>query len=413
MRDKSNLWWRLALLNLAIAAAMGLLLRLMFLVELPITFRAWLHGHSHGAMLGWLFPAFLILGLGTLELSPAFHRKALILFALNQLATLGMFIAFPYQGYGPISIAFSTLQVLVSYAFIIISWHPLGRQEGPAGAWWKVALAFLGLSTMGLWTLAAVQAGSFRLPELMVLGTQFFLHFQFNGWFLIAAAALLLQVYVRPGAHLPGATRLLWLVAFSAILTFALTMVWVERAAWIYVLNAFGVLLQLGTAVYGFIILRRGRGAFLPIQNPLAYKLLVFAGLAFACKVLIQSLVAIPPIAIISFTLRNFVIGFIHLIMLGILTQTIWSVAIEKKWLTGSSPSLRLSIYTFAFGVFSTELLLFGQGAMFWAGWGKLPGYYTTIYALSGTLLLGIIGVNITAWRKPERSTPPNNCDLP
>ena len=54
-------WFLLSLMFLTLAATIGALLRLIFVVELPwLVFKPWLHAHSHVAMLGWLFPALLI-----------------------------------------------------------------------------------------------------------------------------------------------------------------------------------------------------------------------------------------------------------------------------------------------------------------------------------------------------------------
>ncbi len=400
-----RLWWRLALVNLVVAAALGVTLRLVYLVELPITFRAWLHGHSHGAMLGWLFPALLGLGLLGLPLGPVQRRWGLWLFALNQVAVVGMFVAFPYQSYGPVSSAFSTLQVLVSYGFIALGWGTLGRLAGPAGAWWRTALVFLGVSTLGLWGVAGVVLSTHRSSELFVLAVQFFLHYQFNGWFFFAAAALLLQWLTAQGIELPRAGRLHRLWAVSAVATFALAIVWSERATWVYVLNALAVLLQLYAGLQTWAAYRQVAPQLRARLSPLAYRLLALAGAALLLKVGIQALVAIPPVAIMAFTLRNYVVGFIHLMMLGIFTVTLWAVALERGWLPTPPRLLRWGAYTFAAGVVTTELLLFGQGTLFWAGLGKLPGYYSLLVAFSLLLLVGAAGVAVAAWG-PHTKTP-------
>ena len=149
-------WLRVALANFLIAAILGALLRFAFVEELPswIHFRKVLHGHSHVAMLGWLYLAFYALLLPVF-LSPAqsaapFYRK---LFWWTQASVVGMLVAFPLQGYGPFSIAFSQIHVFLSYAFVFRFWKDLRKQnEKPTLAVYllKTALFFLVFSTLAL-----------------------------------------------------------------------------------------------------------------------------------------------------------------------------------------------------------------------------------------------------------------------
>ena len=105
-------WFLVALGFLAIAATIGALLRLIYVVDMPwLVFKPWLHAHSHVAMLGWLFPAMLIALLGQDQ-----HQRPrgfALWMGVSQLFVLGMLVAFPIQGYGPVSIAFSVGQMIV------------------------------------------------------------------------------------------------------------------------------------------------------------------------------------------------------------------------------------------------------------------------------------------------------------
>lgn len=400
-----RIWWRFALTNLVVAATMGLLLRLIYIVELPINFRAWMHGHSHGAMLGWLFPVLLLLGFRGMALGTGTRRWLMALFALNQLAVVGMFVAFPYQSYGPVSAAFSTLQVLVSYGFIAIGWRTLGRQPA-AGLWWRTALVFLGISTLGLWGVAGVVMSTQRSSELFVLAVQFFLHYQFNGWFFFAAFALLVSWLNTKEIQLPGLRQLhVWWV-LSAVLTFSLAIVWSQRATWVYVLNAVAVALQLYTGWRTWRALSSQRVHVWQQLSPLAYGLLVFAMGALLLKVTIQAAVAVPAVAIMAFTIRNYVVGFIHLMMLGMFTAMAWALALDADWLPSRSAWARSGIWIFLGGVVATETLLFGQGTLFWAGLGKLPGYYTILVAASALLLVGALCVLVAAFNPQPTEKP-------
>ena len=122
-------WLRIALLNLLITAILGILLRYAFVSEVSwLQFRPAMHGHSHVGMLGWIFLAlytFLIHGFLSEEKqrSPLYKR----LFWGLQFSVIGMMIAFPIQGYAAVSIAFSTLHVLLSYGFVIAFFRDLSE----------------------------------------------------------------------------------------------------------------------------------------------------------------------------------------------------------------------------------------------------------------------------------------------
>ena len=139
-------------------AFLGALMRFIYLQEIPfLDYKYILHAHSHTAMLGWGFTALagaLVFSMLTKHRSMVPYRNALI---VNTVAGLGMFITFLYQGYGALSIAFSTLHVFVAYYF---SKHFLNdikitpSSNAKIFAKWSVYLMLL--STLGLWSIAPV-----------------------------------------------------------------------------------------------------------------------------------------------------------------------------------------------------------------------------------------------------------------
>src|SRR6266540_6305325 len=114
-----NKWARWALLNLAIVAAAGVLLRYKILFSLPLfDYKNLLHAHSHFAFSGWISIALFI------AITAAIANYASIsisvytrLFILAQVAAFGMLLTFPFMGYKAPSIAFSTLSIFFSYGF--------------------------------------------------------------------------------------------------------------------------------------------------------------------------------------------------------------------------------------------------------------------------------------------------------
>ncbi|MCB0554497.1 MAG: hypothetical protein KDD02_13180, partial [Phaeodactylibacter sp.] len=95
-----KVWFRIALINFFIAAVMGAILRYAFVEEISwLKFRYFLHGHSHVAMLGWLYLGLYALlvhsFLPEVRQHSPFYRNN---FIVAQASVVGMLIAFPIQG---------------------------------------------------------------------------------------------------------------------------------------------------------------------------------------------------------------------------------------------------------------------------------------------------------------------------
>ncbi|MBK7086372.1 MAG: hypothetical protein IPH53_17635 [Flavobacteriales bacterium] len=122
VKDGMRRWFFRALGFFFAAGCIGALLRLIYVVEMPwLTFKPWLHAHSHVAMLGWLFPALLIALIGQDDRRPP--RGFAVWMVISQALVLGMLFSFPVQGYGETSIACSTGQMLVGYVLIGQAWY--------------------------------------------------------------------------------------------------------------------------------------------------------------------------------------------------------------------------------------------------------------------------------------------------
>src|SRR5690242_20438517 len=110
-------WVIYAAINLFIVSVLGVALRYKATFAFPVLdYKYLLNAHSHFAFSGWittaLFAALLyILTASGVRLSPVYRYQ----FWLNQLSSFGMLVSFTCQGYGTVSIIFSSLSVLFSY----------------------------------------------------------------------------------------------------------------------------------------------------------------------------------------------------------------------------------------------------------------------------------------------------------
>jgi len=378
---------------------MGLFLRFVFVFPVGINFRYLMHAHSHVAMLGWVYLMLFsfIVHYFIPKPSKAYSR----LFWITEIAVVGMMLSFPFQGYAAISITFSTLHIFCSYYFFRLVWKDQAGNDLPERALLKTALLFMLLSTIGIWCLGPAVATMGNQSAFFNIAIQFFLHFQFNGWFLFAVLAIFFKLLSRLG-HKIDLKKFKWFfrsLIFATILTMALPVSWYAFHPILLWINGLGILFQLAAAVFFVILLKPIWPFFLPQISVLAKLMLGFALICFALKIGMQTTSLFPEIAQLSAQIRNFVIGFIHLLMLGVITGFLFAFLLQNKFINPESKLVKWGIASFLTGFLSTELLLFIQGGMYYFGIGSIPHYYPGLFVFSAFLAVGILLIATSVFR--------------
>lgn len=400
-------WFNIVLGNFLVAAIMGATLRYAFVEEISwLKFRYFLHGHSHLAMLGWVYLALFILLLRNFLDSESRQRsKYAWLFWATQVSVIGMTIAFPIQGYAAVSIAFSTAHILLSYLF---AYHflrdlPAGNSQPSLALWFiRGALFFMILSTLALWAMGPILVFGQKGSAWYYMAVQFFLHFQFNGWFLFAVLGLFFKFLEDRAIPVPLSTgRAFFRLLFAANLaTYALAVAWAKPLLGVFMINSLGVTLQLAALFFFIPIVWQQRSKILPaLRSPerglqWPYYLLPLTFYAFLLKILIQTAVVFPVIAKVAYTIRNFVIGFMHLILLLVVSVALLAFARQAQ-LIGRNRWINMGLALLLSGMLLSEALLFLQGILIWAEMGFLPGYYEFLFGFSTLMPLGLAFVLI------------------
>lgn len=382
------------LINFLVAATMGLMLRYVFALPLhdfvkpiPLQFRNLMHAHSHGAMLGWVYLMLYVLIVH--HFIPDKKRIYNRLFWVTEIAVIGMLISFPFQGYAAISISFSTLHIICSYLFIRLIWKNHKIESKPIQLLLKASLVFMFVSTIGIWCLGPAAAILGIESAFFQIAIQFFLHFQFNGWFLFAVLAVFL-----PSFFIENTKR--FQVFFKTliggtILTFALPVSWFAYHSILPWINGVGVLLQLVAGYYFILLLRPHWTKFWQKTLPLSKWMYGLALLSFVLKIALQTSSIIPEVSMMANQYHNFVIGFIHLMMLGVITGFLFAFLLESSLISIKSKSLNLGIYSFIIGFIATEFILLLQGLFYYFALGMIPNYYMLLFFFSILLPLGIL----------------------
>jgi hypothetical protein len=382
-----------SLLNFLIAAIMGLLLRFSFLGDLPINYRYLTHAHSHVAMLGWVYLMIYTFYVYYFipDKKPIYNR----LFWFTEFAVIGMMLCFPFQGYAALSITFSTLHILCSYYFVYLIWKHFKSETKVTKLLVRASLLFMLISTLGVWCLGPAVIIFGKASAFYQIAIQFFLHFQFNGWFLIAVLAILF--YYLSITYSKTFKLFFILLVLSTVLTLALPIQWFAPHKSLFWINALGVFLQIIALVLLLKLIKSLLKVFLKKQNSLSRNLFLFAISCFVVKIIFQLTALHPEFSQVVYEHRNFVIGFIHLTMLGVISGFLFAFILQNN-VVRFSKTLQFGIYLFILGFLLTELLIGLQGYKYYVGDGIIEHYYLLLFLFSILLPLGIslLIINIT-----------------
>ncbi|PRY87623.1 hypothetical protein [Mongoliibacter ruber] len=400
-------WMSWAVFFFLIASLFGLLLRSFQIGLVPdfFDFIHILHAHSHIALLGWGY--LLVSGMMVfLYVKDSRRLKTYrILLTVTVIANLGMMLSFPFQGYGLYSIIFSTLHLLISYAFAYHFLRDLKKTtQNTDTRLLRWAVIWMVVSSLGLWAIAPIGAILGKTHHLYHLSVQWFLHFQLNGWFVYGLLGMIIFFLKKSKIGLLFSSTKQTLLNLSLLLTFSSTIY--SSIAWetFYYLNVLGVILQ------GFVYYWLLFPAFKLFLTKFNYTKnwtdwVIFLGIiSLGIKALIQMLLIIPNVLEVSHHIRSFVVGFIHLVLLGAITFGIGGLAVQKK-LMPANPTSQRGWWILALGFTSSELILFIQGTMIWGQFGSIPYYFSLIFLSSTLFPIGLGMIFVSFWLKKGYQT--------
>jgi hypothetical protein len=389
-------WILVCFINFFIASLMGLLLRWMYITPIEgVNFQFLMHGHSHVAMLGWVYLMLYCLIFHFFVPKEA-QQKTIYnrLFWVTELAVVGMMLDFPAQGYAFASILFSTLHIFCSYYFCYLIWKDAKPATFPEKRMLHTSLFFMIFSTLGVWCLGPAVGIMGKASAFYQIAIQFFLHFQFNGWFLFAVLALFFK---QSKLKIDDKKfRLFYNLFFTAtVLTLALPVSWSLSNPIYYWINAVGVTIQLiSFVIFAQLIQPHFQTFFSPLSS-LEKTVYRFALCSLALKVIIQLVVLVPELALVSHQIRNFVIGYIHLTMLGIITGFLFGFAFQNGFINSKNTIQKWGIILFLLGFVATEILLFLQGIWLFLNNESFPNYYLNLFLSSIFLPTGLLMLTI------------------
>lgn len=352
---------KLPLIFFFIASVVGVLLRWhqVYPVE-GFVYPYWLHAHSHLMFLGWVFNALLVNAVVQFLPDVPVKRFTNLIWLLNALV-LGMLISFPLQGYGVYSIIISTLHTVVAVVFIVHFFRGTRHAVLPEVQYMKVAFTFFMLSAAGPFALGALMANGLGQTPAYHLAVYYYLHFQYNGVFMFGALALFYRLLRQKEVVIQEmlAQRGKILLIISCLLTYALSALWLRPSVVVYALGLVGALLQMVAFVFIYRSVDPGKANVLQRFSKPARIFFLLAVFALIVKLLLQLVSVVPVVAQLAFEVRFYVIAYLHLVLIGVVSFFLLGWYHEQEYLK-KVPRTILYLLILAFVASETAMILVG-----------------------------------------------------
>ncbi len=385
----------IALLYFFFTACLGLFLRLFPIVNFSSTYKFIVHTHSHIALLGWVYTA-LISCINYLFIDKKNNDLFYKIFWVTQFTILGMMATFPFQGYALFSIIFTTLFLIASYWFIYYFFKNVkyNLKETISYKFIRFSLLLMLLSSIGPWVLGVVMATSGKTTMGYKIAIYFYLHFQYNGWFIFALLGFFFYVLEKKKINfsIKKSNQFLKWMQYSVFLTFFLSVLFTKPHFSFYLFGGIGSLLQI-MAVFFFIklLLPLKKIIIDKIRNRFTLVLLKISAFLFILKIVLQVISAFPYFVNLATQQLDFVIGYIHLTFLGVVSISLFSFLNEFNFI--KLPKIGVNLFLLGFAI--SEILIFYKGFSTWLRWFFPNNYFIYLIIASACMPLGILYILI------------------
>lgn len=409
LRDIKS-WFLIALVNFLIVALTGIIMRYVFVNEnLVLPYRNILQAHSHLAILGWVFVANFCLLFANIRNKATLEHSESLAMIFAQISVIAMFVSFLFFGYNSLTIFFLTTHMIAAFWLLVRYMKQETFRAKPKSyrtLWISASFFFLVLSFLSPFLLGYISISGGKGTALYYAAVQFFLHFQFNGWLLFVVFGLIWDIIEQKNISL-NHHYMKWgyrLLVISCFFTFALAVAWSTPHPLIYLINSLGVVIQLIAAILLSLAFYSKIKTIKEKLERITYYIFCTIMSFFLIKIIVQSAVVIPDIAVIAYTIRNYILAFIHLLLLGVISTAIIGIAHHYNLINLNHSLSRKAIIVFGVGFLFTELLLFVQGTMQWASMGFMKFFHELM--LGGSILLAV-GITLLLISQKNNNTEP------
>ena len=355
-----NFWLKICVFNFFVVSVVGVMMRYNMAFSLPgFNHKFMQESHSHFAFYGWVSAGiFLFVTKYLSENYPKINlKKYQYLMISNQIGSYGMLFTFLYGGYFWLSIVFSSIALFTGFAYFIFLLIDTKSNKNPEIMWLKSGAFFATFSAIGIFGLAYFSSKKEEFDVLFRASTYFYLHYQYNGFFIFSCIGLLLISLIKLRIEIEEKLNktIFYLLFFGCFLGYGLSILWIEMNPIFY---GFFILISIVQLFGAILFLNWIRKTDLFNNQNFIQKLLISVfGFAFILKFLLQGLSAIPALGVFAFININIVIAYLHLVLLmGISLFLIWKILqlVEIEF----NKLLKFSILLLVFGIVCNEIVL-------------------------------------------------------
>lgn len=360
-------WIEIALINFCVVALAGVTMRYKINFSLRIVDQRYLmHAHSNFAFVGWVAIVLMTLMVRYLirsNVQTNYNKYKWILVA-DTLAAYGMFIAFIIQGYDFWSNTFLVITIFVSYFFIYFFWKDLNKVKDKnfSIAWLRAAMVLWAFSSFGAIWLAYLLANHVMVQELYFAALYFFLHFQYNGWFLFVCFGVFFSYMSRLQLDIEKLSKQIFTIMVILVVpSYFLSIFWLKLPSYLHWTANIAGMLQILILIFFIKLLStvvRSRQIRLHSSTKWLWTLV---SMAFIIKILLMMLSVIPYLSHFAFGYRPVVIGYLHLSFIGVTSLFIFGYINEFIHRFRGRVS-GLGALIFVIGFIGQELVLMLQG---------------------------------------------------
>lgn len=395
-------WVKVSLLNFALVAFLGVLMRYKIAFSLP-----WLdqknlqHAHSHFAFSGWVTLALMVFLVRIIQdtLSDKKTNQFHVIFILSLLTAYGSLFSFSAQGYGTVSIVLSVLTIVFSFSFVILYFKEIvKRKDLYARNWLIVALFYVFISSFGTFYLSFMMATKTVEQHAYLSSVYWYLHFQYNGWFFFACMGLFVH-YLQQMNLLPKSIHtVFWMFALSCLPAYGLSILWLDLPFPLYLIICFAAFVQLFAIVLFLYHFLKMKAVTRLGWNPVFKFLFLFIGFALTLKIVLQLGSTIPAIAKFAFGFRPIVIAYLHLVLLAFTSLFVVTYMFLQNWIDYNTLTKKC-VLLLAVGILLNEIVLAVQGIAS-LSYTVVPFANEVLFAISVLLFLSLIALNSSKFTK-------------
>ncbi|WP_332024609.1 hypothetical protein [Kaistella sp.] len=357
-----SFWLKFSVFNFFLVALLGVIMRYKILYSFPFLDQKHLQeAHSHFAFYGWITNVLYVLIVNYIsKVNPLVQlKKYEYLIMINLAASFAMLGAFMYGGYFWASIAASTAALLTSFVFCYFFVKDARKIQDVSKIWFLAGLFFAVISSVGVFNLAYMMSSKNISQDIYLASEYYFLHFQYNGFFIFSCIGLLLYSLKEAGSPISEKKNklLFWLMFLGCFIGVGLSVLWMKLPAALFILIVIATLGQTAGAVMIYDFVKKSWTNLVVKWSPMHRFVLLFVGFAFAVKIALQLGSNIPAVNQFAFGFRNVVIAYLHLVLLMCIATFLVNEILATNFFTISKPLL-LGLKLFLLGIFLNEFLL-------------------------------------------------------